>query len=536
MQKSCKRKKHKKINIKKTCRFNGKDLLTKGTEIDIEAFEDDLRNYMYVNGGYLKEPSPRLLTTEYAEKVVDGIFTASKRHIKACERHLFDLSRIDDPWFPWRFDEDLAFRAIRAMEAQLNPTKKKGYHLLYQPNEHFKIGCEYGWVSKKNPKKRRFTDALEFIARKNWKTTSAAARAIYMASGMNESVPPQCVFVGTTEKQAAIGFKMASQMIDNGYGLKGYKMNKEVIEKNDAEIWAATAEAKTKDGLNPLYVVFDEIHAYTSTEQMDVYMSGRNSRMDNSPLFVYCTSGGYVEDGPLATYLEMADECFEDFSNPTYDHWFYFINEMDSLNEIHDASLWIKANPNMCVSFSLGLLVASYRTAIKDPTSHTYKELITKNFNFFTRDEFGSYISTDVILQNDKVISRDKLKGKKAVIGYDLGNTEDFSSVVTLVELGDEFDGELYAEIMSFIPNARYKAFEDKEKLDKFIAEGSLVISGEDYTKYEDIVEYIKKQSFFLKLSNLDSTLDTLEESILSSKLSLISLYRLTKKLRCLRP
>lgn len=478
--------------------MGGADLLKRGNRYDINAFEHDLKEYMYVNGGYLKEPSDRLLTTEYAEKVVDGVFTVCERHKKACERHLYDLSRQSDPNFPWVFNEDVAHSVITIMESRFNPTGGPGQHMLCQPYEHFMVGSEFGWLSKEDSKVRRFTDCLEFIARKNWKTTSAAARSLYMLTGVGEFPAPQNFFVATTEKQAKVGFDLASTMIKSGYRLKDYLINQEMIRKGAATMSPVTSVPESKDGFNPFFVVFDEIHAYTDTDMIDVYRSGRSGRKNCSPMFIYCTSGGYVEDGPLVDYLAKADNCFENFDDVIYDNWFFFINEMDSFDEIFNAEYWIKANPNICSSLSLNGFINDFRTALDNRFSKSYKQLMTKNFNFFMNNANSAYIEKNVIDDNAEVsINRESLRGRLATIGYDLADTEDFSAVTTLVDAGS---GRLYVEVMSFIPQDRYDSFEDKELLNKFIAEGSLIVSGDSYTRFEAIDEYIREQNKFFKI------------------------------------
>lgn len=55
----------------------------------------------------LSNPSEKLLTTWYAENVVNGKTIASQKVIKACQRHLNDLDRQGTDDFPWIFVEEI---------------------------------------------------------------------------------------------------------------------------------------------------------------------------------------------------------------------------------------------------------------------------------------------------------------------------------------------------------------------------------------------------------------------------------------------
>lgn len=57
-------------------------------------------------GWLLKCPYPELLTTWYAERLIDGSIPASKENIQAAKRHMRDFQRQGTDDFPWIFDEE----------------------------------------------------------------------------------------------------------------------------------------------------------------------------------------------------------------------------------------------------------------------------------------------------------------------------------------------------------------------------------------------------------------------------------------------
>lgn len=115
----------------------------------------------------LTEPSPVLLTTAYAQDVVNGYQIANEWVKRACQRHLKDLKRSkEDPDYMWRFDEKKAYRPIKFIEKKTVASKGDARHLVMQPWQHFFIGCIFGWVHKETGV-RRFREALIFLGRKN---------------------------------------------------------------------------------------------------------------------------------------------------------------------------------------------------------------------------------------------------------------------------------------------------------------------------------------------------------------------------------
>ncbi|MET1176301.1 terminase TerL endonuclease subunit, partial [Paenibacillus amylolyticus] len=73
------------------------------------------------------------------------------------------------------------------------------------------------------------------------------------------------------------------------------------------------------------------------------------------PMVIYITTAGYVLDGPLVEYYEVASDVLE--GSNEQDRKFYFIAELDDEKEIDQPTEWIKANPNMGVTMKLPTMV-----------------------------------------------------------------------------------------------------------------------------------------------------------------------------------
>lgn len=100
--------------------------------------------------------------TEYALKVLNGEILASKKNIKACQRHLDDMNKTD---FKYKFDVDRANDVIEFLE--MLPDPKSGKMLGLAEFQKFIAGSLYGWVDENGY--RRFTKAYLSMSRKNGK-------------------------------------------------------------------------------------------------------------------------------------------------------------------------------------------------------------------------------------------------------------------------------------------------------------------------------------------------------------------------------
>src|SRR5699024_12670190 len=60
----------------------------------------------------LEAPSSKLLTTWYAEQLINGNILASKKNAIAAKRHMKDLKRQSTEDYPWRYMEETGHRPI----------------------------------------------------------------------------------------------------------------------------------------------------------------------------------------------------------------------------------------------------------------------------------------------------------------------------------------------------------------------------------------------------------------------------------------
>ncbi|MFT8911287.1 terminase large subunit [Leuconostoc pseudomesenteroides] len=439
---------------------------------------------------YLTKPSKMLLTNYYAELIRDGEVPASKMIKLAVERHFRDMERQGTDDFPWVFDEEAAWRPIRFIEENIkSSTDGSGKNIVMQPFQHFIIGSLYGWVHKET-KLRRFVEGLEFLGRKNGKTTQISELAAYMA-GYDHEQGAQVYALANRADQSRLLFEETGKMIKASPFLSDRFVTKKaeiLFPKTNSKIKALSAEKSGKDGYNTHMAVFDEIHEYKDYSLINVM---RNSMgMRDQPMTIYITTAGYELNGPLVEMVATAKNVLTHYENHENERTFYYLASMDSEEEIDDPELWIKANPNFPMMQGLKML-GDWKKSRRVPGERL--DWITKVFNLFSEASELSFLDNETILDNaENHIDVDDLKLLRPVAGFDLSETEDFTAVTLEFPLAD---GRIYLLSHSFIPQSKYdKDIDRQPTYRKWESEDDLTIIPGKIVDYEYILNYIKEK------------------------------------------
>lgn len=451
----------------------------------VQKYQDNERSLGHV----LDKPAPALLTTLYAQMVNEGSMVANEDIKLAAERHLKDLKRSqEDPNFPWEFDEEKAWRPIRFIEKKCHPTKGNFKHLVMQPWQHFIVGCMFGWVDKQTGN-RRFREALIFVGRKNGKTELESGLADYMA-GFDGENGPNVYFLANSQQQSRLLFEASRSMIKKSPWLSERAVpNRSEIRfpADDGKIMAMSAEKSNKDGENVHFAVFDEIHEYQDYSLINVMKNSRGTR--TQPLIVYITTAGYVLDGPLMDMVEAAEDTLKNYDDDINSRTFYYIARLDDEKEADDPTKWVKANPNIGL-MQMTDMITDYKSAKRVPREHA--DWLTKRFNIFAEGDEMSFVSPEVLAKNNRNIDIDTLAGKECVAGFDLSDTEDFTSACLEFPLDD---GGVFILEHSWIPQKRFDQDKNPERIRMWQDAGEITIIPGDYVDFSYVFDWYKQMS-----------------------------------------
>lgn len=419
------------------------------------------------------------IVTAYAMAVVDGHILTGRFVRLACERHLHDLERAKKRNAPIWFDEAEASKAIRFFQT-LRQSKGKwaGKRLHLRPWACFVIGSVYGWKkvpvladgqtpdwSRPHEKwPRRFRTVYEELARKNGKSTKAAAVGLKGLAADGEG-GPEVYAAATKRDQAKIVWSEAMRMAKQTASLRR-RMNiqKHRLEyrRNDGFFVALASDSDTADGLNPSTVIVDEFHAHKNRGLFDLLETALGAR-EQPLVFIITTAGeGGVESACRET-RDYAVEILEGFrkrGGRKDDSFFAYIATIDEGDDWKDPAVWPKANPNLGISPTMQFLLGELKRAIAIPAQAIRFQRLY--LNIWTSAE-SVWLDMEKWATCGGRFDPDLLLGRDCHAGLDLSKRFDLTAYALLFP-PIETDPLWRVLVRQFMPEAN---IEEREKADK---------------------------------------------------------------------
>lgn len=450
----------------------------------------------------------------YIDDVLGGRQVVCKYVRLAIERHVSDLSRQKTADFPFVFDESQAKRVIEFKQQLVHVENEwKGAKIHLEPWQQAKDWILFGW-RRQDSGFRRFRKAFVAEARKNGKTTDAAATALYCYFADRPAEHgPQVYFLGPKKEQGKYGWSRAAAMVKAQPVLKRsvsfFKENTNeprILRAGDelavVTVWGRDAE--TMDGFNPSFALVDEAHLYPGNEAMEVVESGMGAR--RQPLTYVITTAGFDLNSPC--YLEEWTTAVKmlEGSLPMLEHYFALIYTLDEGDDpITDQTCWVKANPNLGVSCRLDYLQDRVAEAQSSPSK--LNGVLTKNFNIWTQSE-TRWIAPEKWAECAGAPFADAdLAGRRCYGGLDLSTSIDITAWVLCFPpdlVGDPFRF-LYR---FFIPESGMAERERRDRVpySAWVARGLVIATSGETIDYDIVEQQIRSdaKAFLLQEAAFD--------------------------------
>ena len=183
-------------------------------------------------------------------------------------------------------------------------------------------------------------------------------------------------------------------------------------------------------------------------------------------LIVAISSEGTVRNGPGDTIkMELADILKGDYPNPHVSIWWY---KLDSIDEVPDPEMWLKANPNIGKTVSYETYQLDVDRAEKAPAARN--DILAKRFGI-PMEGYTYYFTYEETLPHRK---RDFWK-MPCALGADLSQGNDFCSFTFLFPLAN---GSFGIKTRNYIASTTLMKLPSamRIKYDEFMKEGSLVV------------------------------------------------------------
>ena len=183
-------------------------------------------------------------------------------------------------------------------------------------------------------------------------------------------------------------------------------------------------------------------------------------------LIVAISSEGTVRNGAGDTIkMELAKILKGEYRNPHVSIWWY---KLDSLDEVSDPEMWIKAQPNLGKTVSYEVYQLDVERAEQAPA--TRNDILAKRFGI-PMEGYTYYFSYEETLCHRK---RDYWK-MACSLGADLSQGDDFCAFTFLFPLGDGSFGIKTRNYISSVTLSKLPAAM-RLKYDQFMDEGSLIV------------------------------------------------------------
>lgn len=311
---------------------------------------------------------------------------------------------------------------------------------------------------------------LLFCGRGFGKNSFISDAAFGLLSNRNGIKKYNVDIVATSEQQAKTSFKDVYDKIDDFPTLKRcfYRTKEEIRFINTASTMKYyTSNAQTKDGLRSGIVIFDEIHAYESYDNIKVFSSGLGKVPQ--PRILYTTTNGNVRGGCLDDFLEDAKLVLNEQDINAF--LFPFICKIDKFEEWKDEECWEKANPMLRELPTLReQYELDFQKALKNEQMRI--EFIQKRLNFTIEDTTTAVADWEDIKATNQDVDWQDFEGCSCVGAIDYASVRDFVAVGLLFKKAEKY----YFKHHTFVTSESLKLNNFKIDLDLAVEKGLVTI------------------------------------------------------------
>lgn len=215
-------------------------------------------------------------------------------------------------------------------------------------------------------------------------------------------------------------------------------------------------------------------------------------------LIVAVSSEGTVRNGPGDTIkMELMDILKGEYVNPHVSIWWY---KLDSIDEVNDPNMWLKANPNLGKTVTYETYQLDVERAEKAPAVRN--DILAKRFGI-PMEGYTYYFTYEETLPHRKK----EYWGMPCALGGDLSQGDDFCSFTFMFPLhngcfGIKTRNYITESTMGKLPSAM------RFKYEEFTEEGSLIVMPgtilDMMEVYEDLDNHISDQEYDVRCFGYD--------------------------------
>lgn len=276
---------------------------------------------------------------------------------------------------------------------------------------------------------RRFTEVLLEVARKNGKSTMFAADAntdLFVGQGGED-----ICCASNDDRQAKLIWREVAGMrsrLDPKKLITGQTLTEIRNKRKDITVFRLSSKTQNKDGFNISKTDLDESHDMEDDEIAEACWRGMSSK--DQPLFLNCTTQGFVEGGYLDKKLDYAKKVILGEIDDI--HFLPFLYEQDSEQEVwQDSTSWEKSNPSIRYGVKkTAKLLRDIEVAKYDKGARIH--MLCKDFNI-KQNSAESWLLEDEYKYIQDIKELENFRGCYCIGAVDLSETTDLTNAKILI-------------------------------------------------------------------------------------------------------
>ena len=452
--------------------------------------------------------------------------------IPVCETISLEMNRIDDLIVnPWYYYDDQAVEGfVKYCENELTLTNGEDLRLL----DSFKLWAEsiFGWyyfeeISVYDPdvghyvksriKRRLINKQYLIVARGSAKSMYASCIQSYFLN-VDTSTTKQ-ITTAPTMKQAEEVLSPINTSIARARGPLFKFLTEGSLQNTTGSRATRQKLASTKKGIENFLtgsimeirpMSIDKLQGFNGTvATVDEWLSGdvredvvgaieQGTSKNPEYLIVAISSEGTVRNGSGDTIkMELMKILRGEYTADNVSIWYY---KLDSIDEVNDPKMWIKANPNIGKIVSYETYHRDVERAEQNPSVRN--DILAKRFGIPL--EGYTYYFT---YEETKTHRKRKYYKLPCALGADLSQGDDFCSFSFLFPLAD---GSFGIKTRNYITELTLRKLPEalRSKYETFMKEGSLIVMNgtvlDMMEVYEDLDEHIIKCDYDVRCFGYD--------------------------------
>lgn len=388
---------------------------------------------------------------EYRELIKSGGIIAGEYLRREVENLCDDLKNE-----AYTYDTEHAHKRIAFIQAHCKQSKAPYYGIPMElmPWEKAYIESLYSFRMA-DTGKRRFTESMLLIARKNGKTSLMAADGtfdLFCGAGGND-----ICCASNDDRQARIAWREIGGMrsrFDPHKTISGQNLTEIRNKVKDITVFRLSSKTQNKDGFNIDKTYLDESHDMEDDEIAEACWRGMSSK--DEPLFLNCTTQGFVNDG----YLDKKIKYCRDVIDGVIDdiHIMPWLYEQDSEQEVwSDPAAWEKSNPSIRYGVKkIAKLERDIETAKHDKGARVH--MLCKDFNI-KQNTAESWLSLEDYDYPQEAKTFEDFRGCYALAAVDLAETTDLTNAKILIMRSDDKTKYIFSHY--WIPESKLQNADD---------------------------------------------------------------------------